>query len=229
MRRVISWLMIFGLCLLSEQAAAAGTVLTLVGQPQQIAPGETLTLTADLVDVQNLYGFELHLRFDPSVLQLVPDEAGKAGTPGALLDHDFVAVNAFDNAKGTVDYAATQISPHEPVSGSGSLLEMKFAAVAPGMTRVEVGSLILADIDGLALAATTTPAEVTITGSSVRSDTPATPTSMVPSAGVYVRRPWRIDHPRRHDSRGNQRGGSAAGNSGCPGDTRGCAVTDPAG
>jgi hypothetical protein len=183
MRKVISWLMILGLCLLSEQAAAAGTVLTLAGQPQQIAPGETLTLTADLSDAQNLYGFELHLRFDPTLLQLIPDEASKAATPGALLAPDFVAMNAFDNAEGTVDYAATQISPHKPVSGSGQLLQMKFTAVASGKTRVEIGSFTLSDIDGLVLAATATNAEVNITGSSVGSDPPATSTPMVPSAG----------------------------------------------
>ena len=172
------------LFLLPLQTASAGAVLAVSASAQQVRPGDIVTLTASVSDIVSLYGFEIHLRFDPALLQVSAVEEGKAATPGSLLEHDFVAQNVFDNGGGTVDYAATQINPHEPVSGSGALLQVQFRAVAAGTARVDIGSFILSDIDGMALAATAAGAEVTVTNGAGAAPTagesspvPATPTA----------------------------------------------------
>lgn len=161
-------------------AHAAGPLLSLTAEPAEVRPGETVTVTAALADIANLYGFELHLSFDPALLQVVSPGNGKAGVAGTLIEHDFVAQNQFDNALGTLDYATAQISPHEPVTGTGTLALFQFRAVAAGRARIKIGSSILSDIDGMALQATVVGADVTVLGAA--GETPASPTGAAPTS-----------------------------------------------
>ena len=139
MRYLLAGLLLAGLLLPAAQATAAGAVLVLSPQPLQVAPGERVTLTAAVQDVTNLYAVEVHLRFDPALLQVVPEGSAAAAPATALLSPDFVAVNSYDNTAGSVDVAFTQISPSEPVSGSGSLMTVTFAAVGAGNAAVQRG------------------------------------------------------------------------------------------
>lgn len=183
MRHLLAGLLLVGLLLPPARAAGAGTVLVLSPQPVQVAPGERVKLTAAVQDVANLYAVEVHLRFDPALLQVVPAGTDAATPASELLKPDFVAANRFDNAAGSVDFAFTQISPSEPVSGSGPLMTVTFSAVGAGNAAVNVESFILSDIDGMALPAQSSHAQITIGGrtASEPTGTPPAPATAVAS------------------------------------------------
>lgn len=107
-------------------------------------PGDEFDVEVWVTDVENLYGADIQLAFDPALLAIVDD----AITPlDDLLQPDFVVRQQVDNAAGTVWYAVTQLSPTEPASGSGALFGLRFKALGDGVGRVTVSSQTLANRD----------------------------------------------------------------------------------
>lgn len=117
------------LCLLAldlpRPAQAATVLLRLEPSELLVGEGQVETTSVWVEDVQNLYGVELHLKFDPAVVEVVdanPAQDGVQAASGSFLQADFVALNQADNEAGTIDYAMTQLAPTPAASGSGSIL-----------------------------------------------------------------------------------------------------------
>ena len=130
---------------------------------------------------------ELHLRFDPAVVQVADADPGKDGIQvavGDFLSADFVAQNQADNQAGSIDYAVTQVNPNEPRSGSGTLLVIRFqGGAAGGASPLEVtNGLLTTRCDGDLIPVTFASGEVRVKGASaVAGNATATPTP--PSSG----------------------------------------------
>ena len=101
------------LVLSAVPARAANATVSLGPAVLDLPVGQMTPLVVTVADVEGLYGFELHLRFDPAVLEVSDADAG---TPGVQLEvgdfilADFVAQNRVDNQAGTADFAVTQLS-----------------------------------------------------------------------------------------------------------------------
>ena len=113
-------------------------------------------------NVANLTAVELHLSFDPDVLEVL------ALNDGGFLKADFPLQNTYDNAAGTIDYAVAQIN-RAPANGSGRLLEIVFRAKAEGQapirfrgTQAAPAGVLLADSDGTAIPVTLTGANISV-------------------------------------------------------------------
>jgi|GEM_PF-5867588 len=93
-------------------------------------------------DVNNLYGAEVHLSFDPTKLEVV--DANRAVTdviiPGPFPDpgegRRLVAQNFADNTNGTIDYAVTLLHPAPAAFGDGVLARILFHVKEPGPSAV---------------------------------------------------------------------------------------------
>jgi hypothetical protein len=109
--------------------AKAGTELAIEPATSSLAVNETVSVSVNITGVANLTAIEIHLSFDPNILEVVEM------TNGGFLQADFVVQNTFDNAAGTVDYAIAQMT-QPPVSGTGMLLTIVFRAKAPGSSPV---------------------------------------------------------------------------------------------
>lgn len=72
-----------------------------------------------ITDVNDLYGFSLDLTFDPSVIEIL------GVTNGGFLTYGAPFLNNFNNTTGTINYAAFQIAPTLPKSGSGDLISIR--------------------------------------------------------------------------------------------------------
>jgi hypothetical protein len=117
-----------------------------------VAVGQIVTINLYVQDVTDLYGADVRLSFDPEILQVVDDAPATAGvqiTPlSSFLKPDFVvrkkACNGVDASDpdctggGLVWYAATQVNPSQPVSGSGSLAAVRFRRIKAGDTLIAV-------------------------------------------------------------------------------------------
>ncbi|MCX6064789.1 MAG: cohesin domain-containing protein [Chloroflexi bacterium] len=114
---------------------------------------DKVTVLIKTENIANLTAYELHLSFDPAVLEVV------SMTNGGVVAADFIAQNTFDNAAGTIDYAVGQIN-RSAAKGSGTLFEIVFRAKASGTAAIRFyatpaspAGVLLSDTDGKAIQA----------------------------------------------------------------------------
>ncbi len=133
---LIAFLLILALssvALSSSTTSAQGTA-TIHPSPAPLEVGVGLVGNLDIVieNVQDLYGVDLRAHFDPSVVQVVdadPSASGIQLVPGSFVQPDYVLYNTADNALGTLEYILTETNPTLPVSGTGTLVTIKFRGV----------------------------------------------------------------------------------------------------
>ncbi len=130
--------------------------------------GDRIAVEVWLEDVSDIYGADVQLSFDPTRLAVLDANASQAGVqvmPRAdLLHPDFIVHQQADNTAGTIWYAATQLNPRLPVSGSGPLFSFSMEVLAPGATRVEVMDQMLSSRDGERIEAKPIGARYSIAG-----------------------------------------------------------------
>ncbi|HEY3291268.1 MAG TPA: cohesin domain-containing protein [Anaerolineae bacterium] len=136
----------------------------------QIPVGNVAEAAIQIDGVQDLYGFDVALKFDPNAVEVVAADAANPKAPlaaGKFLDAGFVAVNLADNAAGTTRFVMTQLNPSEPKSGSGILVVMKLRGLKEGakaaltFTRAD-----LARRDGKTFTATPVSGQVSVVAAS---------------------------------------------------------------
>lgn len=115
---------------------ALATTIGLDPDPAAIAGCEEIEIEIRIDDVANLYGADVRLSFDPSIFEVIDQDGGE---PGVQLEHGdllapplSVARNEADNGAGTIWYAATQLYPTPPVTGSGALAVIHLRALGSG-------------------------------------------------------------------------------------------------
>ncbi len=171
MRRItvaaVIWLAFVSLPgVVARPAYAADPVVSIGDGPVIIPSGGTAALPVRIADAKDLYGFELRVRFDPAVVEVVDADPLRAGVQvghGNFLALDFLVRNRADNETGTVEYVLSQLSPSAPKSGDGVLLTLYLKGKAAGRsTEVSAEKLQLAGPGGVALSASVIPGLVRV-------------------------------------------------------------------
>jgi hypothetical protein len=145
------WLVLVLPVLLLGAACTPSGPMVWVESPSSIQVNNEVTVSVKAGDIGDLTALEIHLSFDPGILEVIRLDAGDFLAP------DFVVQNTFDNTAGTIDYAAAQIN-RAPANGSGTLLEIVFRAKASGdsplafrVMQAAPAGVLLADSSGLAI------------------------------------------------------------------------------
>jgi len=127
-------------------------------------------------NVTNLYALDVQLTFNPALLEVVDENPGTSTVeiapyvdPGLGFTSDFVVRNVVNNFTGSIWFAATQLNPAPPRSGSGRIAHIRFRGRAVGTSAIGISSIQLADRDGLSMMVSST------TGGSVTVASSATP------------------------------------------------------
>ncbi len=98
--------------------------------------GDVISVTVRVEGVEDLYGADMRLQFDPSrfaVVDAQPNLPGIQVTPESeLLSPDLVVRREADNQAGVIWYAVTQLNPRPPASGSGALFSFHLRAQHSG-------------------------------------------------------------------------------------------------
>ena len=139
MRHILlrTWVVVLGLCLLGLAFPAWGSLaqdpapveVRVAPSTIQAARGGQIEIAVEVVEVQDLYGFDVILTFDPAVVQVVDADPlldGVQVSLGTLLEPGFAVRNTADNAAGRLQFAMTQLNPSEAKSGTGTLIVVKF-------------------------------------------------------------------------------------------------------
>ncbi|MBC7257059.1 MAG: hypothetical protein H5T66_13255, partial [Chloroflexi bacterium] len=102
-----------------------------------VGEGQTTAVQVWVRDVQDLYGLDIRLQFDPAAVEVVdeyPQQGGIQVRPGDFLNVDFIIRNTVNNEEGTIWYALTQVNPSAPASGSGVAFVILFRGKRAGLT-----------------------------------------------------------------------------------------------
>ena len=115
-------------------------------------------LAVDIVldNVVDLYGAEVHLAFDPAIIQVQDADSEASGEQIALgkafsKSKSFVALNNIDNKRGTIDLAVTLVNPAEPLQGRLVLATFSVFAARAGSADIRFTRILLADRNANAL------------------------------------------------------------------------------
>jgi len=161
--------------------AQANTRVVLAPASALVGEGQTAAVEVRVENVQDLYGLDIRIGFDPAVVEVVDADATQAGVqvrPGDLLSVDFMIRNTADNAQGTIWYALTQLNPSQPVSGSGVAFVIVFKGKQRGATSaLTITYQKMATRTGEAIPADVANGEIRVVEPS---QAPATPTPAPP-------------------------------------------------
>ena len=164
----------------------------------ELPVGQTAPLVVHVSDIQGLYGFEIHLSFDPTVVEVIdadPNTSGVQIGPGDFLSPDFVVQDRADNQAGTVDFVVTQLNPTEAKSGSGTLLTLSLRGLAANRTsQVAVTKSKFANRNGEVIPVTIVGGEVSVRGAVAPGSSPTltptpSPTALSSSTATPTVRP----------------------------------------
>ncbi len=134
-----------------SSVAAGATVVRFDLPTKPVAAGSVFTVEVELDNVTGLVGAEVQISYDPTVLEVQDGDPNKAGLQvalGSFFKPDFVAQNLTDPEQGKIGFAAIQLSPNQPVSGSGILATITFRAKAGGSSPLIFNTVKLADKNG---------------------------------------------------------------------------------
>ena len=127
-----SWTRVFDL------GSLAATTITLIPSSVSLAVGDDTWITIRINDVEDLYGADVRLAFDASVIEVIDEMPG--GTvnlePGTMPYPDFPFKNQADNTIGDIWYVVTQTQPRPPASGSGTLARIHIRGLNDGATTL---------------------------------------------------------------------------------------------
>jgi ELWxxDGT repeat protein len=110
--------------------------------------GSDFTIDIMVAEVSDLYGVELQLSFDPTIVEVVdvdPVTAGIQIQPGVCPMPDSVDVNSADNTTGTISYAVTSLSPSPPCNSGGVIASITFLGLTEGNSILHFEGELLSD------------------------------------------------------------------------------------
>lgn len=181
---------VLGISLLSVHSTLAqgAALVHLAPDPVLVGAGQTVAVEVRVENVQDLYGLDFRLRFDPSVVEVVDADTTTEGIqvrPGGLLHPDLIVRNVADNTGGTIWFALTQLNPSEAVTGSGIAFVILFRGKRAGFgSPLEFTYQKMATREGEVLSASTQDGEIRVVEEAQAPPTPTQAPTLPPPTAV---------------------------------------------
>ncbi len=114
--------------------------------------GDTVLVSVWVKDVQELFGADVQISFPAGGLEVQDANPSLPGVQVSVssdfLQPEILLYREADNLAGTIWYAAAQMYPTEPVSGSGILFEFQMKILQDGVFPIQFSSTQLAATGG---------------------------------------------------------------------------------
>jgi hypothetical protein len=160
--------------------AAGGPQLLLKAKKSKAIVGEQVVVDVLVKHAPEVYGANVRLVFDPTVLEVVDADKGAEGIqvkPGKFLNPEkgFILQHRVDNKAGTIDCALTLLNPAPPAKGNGTLMQATFRAKAEGRTTISIEDGLFGTRTGETIAPALEDVEVFVvsSGKDIGDDDPA--------------------------------------------------------
>jgi hypothetical protein len=139
------------LCPILAVSSQTSTVVAVVPSTVFANLGEPFNMTVSLSNVQNLYGLEVILNWDPDALRVSKVEAhlGVETYPDGVLHESsssqpiFIAENNLTQTEGEYRLVATSMAPASSFTGSGNIVRLTFEPLAVGASKIDLESQLL--------------------------------------------------------------------------------------
>ncbi len=164
------WPVVAGGLVRGQTYLSPGAVIRFDPAHLALEVGEEAWIALRIEDVRELYGAQVRVAFNPSLIEVVDATPGGGINiePGDMPYPDYVAVNRADNARGEIVYAVTQIAPRPPISGNGVLARMRVRAKGSGSTVLVFTEHLLASLEAHEIANSTETCMLRIACAEVR-------------------------------------------------------------
>jgi len=119
--------------------ASPATVVRVEPHDNTAAVGETFTINITLTDVQNLFGLEVTLDWNASILQIVGEDVrlGVESHPDGVLHEPIF--NQTTQEEGKYQIVATSTGHDTPsFNGSGNIVEITFKVIEAGSSQLDL-------------------------------------------------------------------------------------------
>ena len=136
-------------CCSNQTASSQSAIITKVETTSNsVTVGTPFTITITLTNVQNLYGVEVVLRWNPTVLEAtsVDTQLGIESYPNGILHESsssptiFIAENNITQNTGEYRLVATSMAPAPPFSGNGNIVKITFNPINEGNSALDLES-----------------------------------------------------------------------------------------
>jgi len=137
--------------------------------------GDTVTVDVYIQNIVNLYGGDVRLTFDASKLEVQDFIAWQTGVqmqPGSVPQPDNVVKNLADNSAGTIWYAANQLNPTPPFTGSGMMCRITFKGKSSGTSPIHFTYELFGTKEGATIPVTLQDGQITVTLGGEETETP---------------------------------------------------------
>ncbi|MEM2522838.1 MAG: cohesin domain-containing protein [Candidatus Bathyarchaeia archaeon] len=135
--------MLISIVPISNVWATEGTVIHVEPSMISLPIGSNFVIKVKVVNVTNLYGLDIKLRWDPSILSYVSHvvKIPRDNYPDGILYAPVLRVkDVVDKNAGTYQVAYASMSPAPPFSGDGTVFEMTFTVIGQGKCILEIYS-----------------------------------------------------------------------------------------
>ena len=137
---LLAILLVFVCCTGSTSMAQnlGQTVVKVDPSSMSVNKGEKFTVNVTVIDVQNLYGVEVNVRWNASLLQLINVDIrlGVNSHPDGILYEPFI--NVTQENVGEYIIGATSYTPAPPFNGSGNIIRITFQAIDYGESTIDL-------------------------------------------------------------------------------------------
>lgn len=123
-----------------------------IKEPILVAPGEVVQIPIYVRNVQDLYGVDFTIEYDPTIIQIEDSVYASPGIQAALgdfLDPGLLLINAADNMAGTYQFVMSQYNPSEPKSGEGIIVLISVKGISEGVSPLTFIAVQMASREGV--------------------------------------------------------------------------------
>jgi hypothetical protein len=126
----------------NQMVKAQTATISVVPQNNPVTVGQTLTINIKISNVQNLYGVDIALTWDTSMLKLVSNQTFVPVSNGVgILNPQVLFVQeSADQSTGEYNLVATSENPAGPFSGSATVATLTFTVTSTGSSTLTLKS-----------------------------------------------------------------------------------------
>lgn len=121
----------------STVQASPGAIVEVVPSSNLADVGQTFTINVTIIGVQNLYGVEVTVNWNSSVLRLANFDI-RFGQVDGVLYSPFPPINS--SQEGQLSVATTSLPPAPPFNGSGNVVRVTFSVISSGSSIIDLES-----------------------------------------------------------------------------------------
>jgi len=173
-----------------QMVKAQTATVSVSPQNNPVTVGQTLTINIEISNIQNLYGVDITLNWDTSMLKLDSNQSFVGVSDGVLNAPVLVVQNTANQATGQYHLVATSENPAGPFSGSATIATLTFTVTNTGQSKLTLNPQLASYPQGTGgtsefISANVVNGNVVTTSSSTSpspSQTPSSSPSSAPSA-----------------------------------------------